>query len=114
LTANATGVFLAALETVFNLFVRNKETHRERKKKENVSVTIIKRTHTRKGNDKKKSNRGFDPLLSFQSRNEKIKREKKKNIILPSRARASRGARRVLALLAQGGSGGTGDGEHVL
>jgi len=46
LTANATGVFLAALETVFNLFVRNKETQRERKKKKNVSVVIMKHIYT--------------------------------------------------------------------
>ena len=47
MTVNATGVFLAALETVFNLFVRNKERYTERKKKKNVSVVIIKHTHTR-------------------------------------------------------------------
>jgi len=81
LTANATGVFLAALETVFNLFVRNKETRREREKKENVSVTIIKHTHTRKGNDKKKSNRGFDPFSLFLSNRETRKlKEKRKRI----------------------------------
>jgi len=77
LTANATGVFLAALETVFNLFVRNKETYREKEERQRRNHKA--HTHTRKGKKKKKSNRaGFDPLFSLFFQIAKIKREKKK------------------------------------
>jgi hypothetical protein len=60
LTANATGVFLAALETVFNLFVRNKEMHREKEKEER------QRHNTHYKGNKKKSNRAGS-ILSFLS-----------------------------------------------